>query len=199
MRWPSAFPLELNRRTNVKATEEETLHRTRSREPWTPTVAASYRSPSWRFSWPPTLSRYAPRSALRRRRVSNDSSRPSPLAPLAPRCSKCSTVFPWGQRSVSLSSRTSSFAAAVLSSASFAVLLWNGNWFAVTGSAVVGLALVGAVRLALDRMSADTNGNGGTGAVSPADALAADLNMAVDNEGEPLEEFEVRMIRGVVN
>ena len=89
-------------------------------------------------------------------------------------------------------------AAAVLSSSSFAVLLWNGNWFAVTGSAVVGLALVGAVRLALDRMSADTNGNGGTGAVSPADALAADLNMAVDNEGEPLEEFEVRMIRGVV-
>ena len=33
---------------------------------------------------------------------------------------------------------------------------------------------------------------------SQADALAADLNMAVDNEGEPLEEFEVRMIRGVV-
>ena len=90
-------------------------------------------------------------------------------------------------------------AAAVLSSASFAVLLWNGNWFAVTGSRPSwDLRFVGAVRLALERMSADTNGNGGTGAVSPADALAADLNMAVDNEGEPLEEFEVRMIRGVV-
>ena len=62
----------------------------------------------------------------------------------------------------------------------------------------MGLAFVGVVRLVLDRMSADTNGNGATGAVSPADALAADLNMAVDNEGEPLEEFEVRMIRGVV-
>ena len=89
-------------------------------------------------------------------------------------------------------------AAAVLSSASFAVLLWNGNWFAVAVAALMGLAFVGVVRLVLDRMSADTNGNGGTGAVSPADALAADLNMAVDNEGEPLEEFEVRMIRGVV-
>ena len=62
----------------------------------------------------------------------------------------------------------------------------------------MGLAFVGVVRLVLDRMIADTNGNGATGAVSPADALAADLNMAVDNEGEPLEEFEVRMIRGVV-
>ena len=89
-------------------------------------------------------------------------------------------------------------AAAVLSSASFAVLLWNGNWFAVAVAALMGLAFVGVVRLVLDRMSADTNGNGATGAVSPADALAADLNMAVDNEGEPLEEFEVRMIRGVV-
>ena len=89
-------------------------------------------------------------------------------------------------------------AATVLTSASFAVLSWNGNWFAVAVAALVGLALVGVVRLALDRMSADTNGNGATGAVSPADALAADLNMAVDNEGEPLEEFEVRMIRGVV-
>ena len=88
--------------------------------------------------------------------------------------------------------------AIVLSSASFAVLLWDGNWFAVTVAALVGLALVGGVRLALDRMSADANGNGGTGAASQADALAADLNMAVDNEGEPLEEFEVRMIRGVV-
>ena len=89
-------------------------------------------------------------------------------------------------------------AAAVLSSASFAVLLWNGNWFAVTVVALAGLALVGGVRLALDRMSADANGNGGTGAASQADALASDLNMTVDNEGEPLEEFEVRMIRGVV-
>ena len=89
-------------------------------------------------------------------------------------------------------------AAIVLSSASFAVLLWDGNWFAVTVAALVGLAFVGGVRLALDRMSADANGNGGTGAASQADALAADLNMAVDNEGEPLEEFEVRMIRGVV-
>jgi CBS domain containing-hemolysin-like protein len=89
-------------------------------------------------------------------------------------------------------------AAIVLSSASFAVLLWNGSWFAVTIVALAGLALVGGVRLALDRMSADANGNGGTGTASQADALAADLNMAVDNEGEPLEEFEVRMIRGVV-
>ncbi len=89
-------------------------------------------------------------------------------------------------------------AAAVLSSASFAVLLWNGNWFAVTVVALAGLALVGGVRLALNRMSADANGNGATGAASQADALASDLNMTVDNEGEPLEEFEVRMIRGVV-
>ena len=89
-------------------------------------------------------------------------------------------------------------AAAVLSSASFAILFWSGNWSAVTVVALVGLALVGILRLVLDRMSADANGNGGTGAASQADALAADLNMAVDNEGEPLEEFEVRMIRGVV-
>lgn len=89
-------------------------------------------------------------------------------------------------------------AAAVLASASFAVLFWNGNWFAVTVVAFVGLALVGVLRLALDRMSNEMNGNGGTGADSPTDALTADLNLTVDNEGEPLEEFEVRMIRGVV-
>lgn len=88
--------------------------------------------------------------------------------------------------------------AAVVSSASFAVLFWNGNWFAVTLAAIVGLALVGILNLALSRMEADANGNGGNGTASQADALAADLNMAVDNEGEPLEEFEVRMIRGVV-
>ena len=88
--------------------------------------------------------------------------------------------------------------AAVVSSASFAVLVWNGNWFAVTVVALVGLALVGILNLALNRLEADANGNGGAGAASQADALAADLNMAVDNEGEPLEEFEVRMIRGVV-
>ena len=89
-------------------------------------------------------------------------------------------------------------AGAVLSSASFAVLFWNGNWFAVTVVGLAGLALVGVLNLAMNRMGADANGNGGTGVASQADALAADLNMAVDNEGEPLEEFEVRMIRGVV-
>ena len=88
--------------------------------------------------------------------------------------------------------------AAVVSSASFAILLWNGNWFAVTVVALVGIALVGILNLALNRMGADPNGNGGTGAASQADALASDLNLTVDNEGEPLEEFEVRMIRGVV-
>jgi CBS domain containing-hemolysin-like protein len=89
-------------------------------------------------------------------------------------------------------------AAAVVSSASFAVLFWNGNWSAVTVASVAGLALVGGLHLAVVRVSAEADGNGGTGAASPADAFAADLNMAVDNEGEPLEEFEVRMIRGVV-
>ena len=91
-----------------------------------------------------------------------------------------------------------SVAATVVSCASFAVLFWNGNWFAVTVVALVGLALVGGMRLVLDRKSTEANGNGGTGAASQADALASDLNMTVDNEGEPLEEFEVRMIRGVV-
>ena len=91
-----------------------------------------------------------------------------------------------------------SVAATVVSCASFAVLFWNGNWFAVTFVALLGLALVGGMRLVLDRKSTDANGNGGTGAASQADALASDLNMTVDNEGEPLEEFEVRMIRGVV-
>ena len=89
-------------------------------------------------------------------------------------------------------------ASTVLSSAAFAVLFWNGNWFAFIVSALVGLALIGILRLVLDRMSAEANGNGANGAASQADALAADLNMAVDNEGEPLEEFEMRMIRGVV-
>ncbi len=89
-------------------------------------------------------------------------------------------------------------AAAVLSSASFAILFWNGNWSAVTVAALAALTLVGGLRLVVARMSAEADGNGGTGAASPADAFAADLNMAVDNEGEPLEEFEVRMIRGVV-
>ena len=89
-------------------------------------------------------------------------------------------------------------AGTVLSSASFAVLFWNGNWFAITVVGLAGLALVGVLNLALSRMGADANGNGGTGAASQADALASDLNLTVDNEGEPLEEFEVRMIRGVV-
>ena len=88
--------------------------------------------------------------------------------------------------------------AAVVSSASFAILLWSGNWFAVTVTALTGLALVGVLNLAMNRIGAGANANEGTGAASQADALAADLNMAVDNEGEPLEEFEVRMIRGVV-
>ena len=88
--------------------------------------------------------------------------------------------------------------AALVSSASFAVLFWNGNWYAVTVAALFGLALVGILNLALSRMGADANGNGGTGAASQADALASDLNLTVDNEGEPLEDFEVRMIRGVV-
>ena len=89
-------------------------------------------------------------------------------------------------------------ASAVVSSASFAVLLWDGNWFAVTIMSLLGLALVGALQFAMNRTSADGNGNDGTVTVSPAEALAADLNLAVDNEGEPLEEFEMRMIRGVV-
>ncbi len=89
-------------------------------------------------------------------------------------------------------------ASAVLSGASFAVLIWNVNWFAIILAGLAALALVGILRLALNRMTADTNGNGGTGAASQAEALASDLNLTVDNEGEPLEEFEVRMIRGVV-
>lgn len=89
-------------------------------------------------------------------------------------------------------------AGAVLSGASFAVLFWNGNWFAVLIVGLAGLALVGILNLALNRMGADANGNGAEGPASQADALASDLNLTVDNEGEPLEEFEVRMIRGVV-
>ena len=88
--------------------------------------------------------------------------------------------------------------AALVSSASFAVLFWNGNWYTVTVVALAGLALVGILNLALSRVGADANSNGGTGAASQADALASDLNLTVDNEGEPLEDFEVRMIRGVV-
>ena len=89
-------------------------------------------------------------------------------------------------------------AAAVVSSASFAILLWNGNWFAVTVLALLGLVLVGVLQFVLSRTTVDANGNGAPGATSPGDVLAADLNMAVDNDGEPLEEFEMRMIRGVV-
>ena len=62
---------------------------------------------------------------------------------------------------------------AVLSSASFAALLWNGNWFAVAVVALAGLALVGILNIALRRMGADANGNGGSGAASQADALFA--------------------------
>lgn len=89
-------------------------------------------------------------------------------------------------------------AVVVLSSASFSVVLWDGNWLGFVGAALVGLLIVGIVRLVLDRRAGETNGNGGTGVASPGDVLASDLTLAVDNEGEPLEEFEVRMIRGVV-
>jgi CBS domain containing-hemolysin-like protein len=93
-----------------------------------------------------------------------------------------------------------SVAMAVLSSASFAILFWEGNWFAVTGAALVGLSSVGVVRLFLDRNSSENNGNNGNGhsTSSSGDVLTSDLNLALDNEGEPLEEFEMRMIRGVV-
>ena len=87
---------------------------------------------------------------------------------------------------------------AVLSSASFGVILWDGSWFAVTAMAVVGLGLVGAVQYSLYRMRTDSNGNGATAAVPSPTPLSSDLSLAVDNEGKPLEEFEVRMIRGVV-
>jgi putative hemolysin len=91
-------------------------------------------------------------------------------------------------------------ATVVLSSASFAILFWNGSWLAVTGSALAGLSLIGAVRLLLDRVVTENHGNedNGHSASSSGDVLTSDLNLAVDNEGEPLEEFEMRMIRGVV-
>lgn len=86
---------------------------------------------------------------------------------------------------------------AVLSSASFALIVWDGNWFAMVAAGAVGLAAVGIVHLATARTRGESNGNAGT-AVSHTDALTSDLNQALDNAGEPLEDFEIRMIRGVV-
>lgn len=87
--------------------------------------------------------------------------------------------------------------AAVLSSASFALIVWDGNWFAMVAAGAAGLAAVGIVHLAAARTRGESNGNAGT-AVSHTDALTSDLNQALDNAGEPLEDFEIRMIRGVV-
>lgn len=86
---------------------------------------------------------------------------------------------------------------AVLSSASLALMVWDGNWFAMIAAGAVGLAAVGFTQLAVARFWGESNG--GTGAVgSHADALVSDINQALDNAGEPLEESEMRMIRGVV-
>lgn len=86
---------------------------------------------------------------------------------------------------------------AVLSSASFALMVWDGNWFAMIAAGAAGLAAVGIAQLAVARSRGESNG--GTGAASShTDALMSDLNQALDNAGEPLEESEMRMIRGVV-
>lgn len=86
---------------------------------------------------------------------------------------------------------------AVLSSASFALMVWDGNWFAMIASGAAGLVAVGIAQLAVARSRGESNG--GTGAASShTDALMSDLNQALDNAGEPLEESEMRMIRGVV-
>ena len=86
---------------------------------------------------------------------------------------------------------------AVLSSASFALMVWDGNWFAMIALGAAGLAAVGIAQLAVARSRGESNG--GTGAASShTDALMSDLNQALDNAGEPLEESEMRMIRGVV-
>ena len=87
--------------------------------------------------------------------------------------------------------------AAVLSSASFALIVWDGNWFAMVAAGAAGLAAVGIVHLAAARTRGESNGGAGA-AVSHTDALTSDLNQALDNAGEPLEDFEIRMIRGVV-
>lgn len=86
---------------------------------------------------------------------------------------------------------------AVLSSASFALMVWDGNWFAMIAAGAAGLAAVGIAQLAVARSRGESNGGAGA-ASSHTDALMSDLNQALDNAGEPLEESEMRMIRGVV-
>ena len=114
-----------------------------------------------------------------------------------PRVLRILDLPPLGVAGVLSIARYVTVGTAVLSSASFALMVWDGNWFAMIAGGAVGLVAVGVARLAAARSGGE--GNGGTGAVgSHADALMSDLNQALDNAGEPLEESEMRMIRGVV-
>lgn len=115
-----------------------------------------------------------------------------------PRLLRALDNFPLGASRILAIFRYVSVATAVVSSTSFGLMLWNGSWFAATGASAIGLILVAVMQLLVGGRSTEANGTNGNGVTTTPEVLTSDLNLAVDSEGEPLEEFEVQMIRGVV-